>query len=118
MAVVDAPPPGPGSRGRPWGRLQRAEEVQEILLVPLTQRLERVDGGVRLRLRVIRIDHAPVGMGLDRLSEILCAAIVQQEDPLAEPPERGGAELVACGLTLAYVVGQPWPHVVNEEVGE
>jgi len=43
---------------------------------------------------------------LDGLPQIRRAPVVQEEDALAEAPERRGPELVASGLALEDVVGQ------------
>src|SRR5439155_5796525 len=46
------------------------------------------------------------------------APVLQEEDALAETPERRGSELVASGLALEDVVGQARPHIVDQQVGE
>ena len=43
---------------------------------------------------------------------------MQEEDPLAEAPQRRGAELVARRRALQNVVRQHGPHLVNSQVGE
>ena len=54
----------------------------------------------------------------DRFEQIRRAPVVQEEDPLAEAPERRGPELVASGLALDDVVGEARPHPVDQQVGE
>src|SRR5206468_2384550 len=44
------------------------------------------------------------------------AAVVEEEDPLPDAPERSAAELVGSGPALADEVGQSLTHVVDREV--
>lgn len=71
------------------------------------------DRGARLRaaasVREDRVDQAAVLRARP--------AVVQEEDPLADAPQRRGAEHVAGRGALGDVVGQPGPHVVDREVG-
>src|SRR5215510_16399616 len=57
-------------------------------------------------------------MLLDRLVDVVGATIMQEEDALADAPQRRGAELAAVRLALRYSVGQAVPHVMQREVAE
>ena len=69
-------------------------------------------GDNRIRLRAV------AGMRLNRLDEIARAAVMQQKEALAEPPERRRAELVAGRLALRDAVGEASSHRVDGEVAE
>src|SRR5581483_9386552 len=89
---------------------ERAEEIQQVLL-----RLRRqcpVIGDDAVRLRALAL------VRLDRLREVARAAVVQEEEPLPEAPERRGAELVAAGVALRDAVGEALAHRVHREVAE
>src|SRR5947209_10765366 len=93
--------------------LQRAQEVQQILLAALRQRVESLDDPVGLRRPELSIPRAPVGA--DGRDQVRRAPVVQEEDALAEPPEWRRPELVTRRPTLAHLVGQPRPQVVQEQ---
>src|SRR5262245_22520783 len=76
--------------GAPAGRitrcaLQRAQEVQQVLLLPLVETVEPVDHGVGLGRAELEVPGALVL--LDGLQEVVRAAVVEEEDPLAETPQ-------------------------------
>lgn len=76
---------------RPW-RLQRTQEVQDILLLAGTEICEVLHD---------RIGFAALtGVSLDGLDEISRAAIMQQKDPLSEAPKRRSTELIAASAAL------------------
>ena len=52
----------------------------------------------------------------DGLHEVGCSAVMQEEDPLSDAPERSGSELVGTGATLRDAVGESFAHVVNDQV--
>src|SRR5215813_11420334 len=52
----------------------------------------------------------------DGLKQIRCPSVVQEEDTLADSPERSGPELVGTGLTLDDVVREFCAHVVQHQV--
>src|SRR5262245_50230371 len=56
-------------------------------------------------------------MSLDRLDQIVRAAVVQEEEPLPETPERRCPELVALCEALQDVVSEPRAHGVQRQVG-
>ena len=57
-------------------------------------------------------------MLLDGLDQVLGAAIVQEEELVAESPERGSAPIAAERSALIDTVGQALAHIVEREVGE
>src|SRR5262245_395201 len=72
--------------GRVGGMLQRAEEVQEILLLDAIQVVEVVDDGVGLGGRDATGRGAPVRG--DRGEQVVRPPVMKEEDALAEAPER------------------------------
>src|SRR4029453_4799152 len=56
-------------------------------------------------------------MRADGPQQVGGAAVVQEEDALAETPQRGGPELVPAGVALQDVVGEPGAHRVERYVG-
>src|SRR5882672_24677 len=52
----------------------------------------------------------------DGTVEIICAAVMQEEEALADTPQRRGTELPAVGIALGNVVGESRSHVVQGEV--
>ena len=60
----------------------------------------------------------PLGVRLDRLHEVRSAAVVQEEDALAQAPQWRSPEFIPGRRTLQDVVGQPWSHLVQGQVGE
>src|SRR6185295_18319629 len=48
--------------------------------------------------------------------QIRCPAVVQEEDPLTEPPERRGPEFPRARLSLTDTVGESEAHVVHQQV--
>lgn len=55
-------------------------------------------------------------MQSNRSHKVAGAAIVQEEDPLANAPERRRAKFITAGLALADAVRQPSAHVMQSEV--
>src|SRR2546430_11368730 len=68
------------SRHRSTG-LESAQEIEDVLLPRFRERVEVGDHGVRLRWRI-----AGARMGLDRLQQVRRSPVVQEEDPVPEPP--------------------------------
>src|SRR5262245_57207047 len=66
--------------------LQRPQEVQQILLVAVAETVVVVDDPIGLGRTKLRVAAALVR--LDRYLEIVRAAVVQEEDALAEAPQR------------------------------
>src|ERR1700728_167280 len=88
--------------------LQRAQEVQQILLLAGVEGTEvAFDGGCFAALTL---------MVLDGRQEIFRAAIVKKEDPLAQSPEGSSAELISASAALRDVVGEQRAHVMNLEI--
>src|SRR5215472_1297823 len=57
-------------------------------------------------------------MCLDRGHQVGCSSVVQEENPLAEAPQRRASKLSRAGLSLADSISKSVAHVVQEEVGE
>src|SRR5262245_17112208 len=83
----------------PQASSQRAQEVQQVLLGPLAQVAEVVDHTVRLRAEALVLT--------DRDHQVVGAAVVQEENPLPEAPQRRGAEFPRARLALADAVRKP-----------
>src|SRR5690348_17015846 len=87
-----------GIRGQQGRGSERAQEVDQVLLVPWRQRVEVPDHAVRL--------GAVAAMRLDGGDDVAGAAVVQEEDPLSHAPERRAAEFLAIRIALADAVGE------------
>src|SRR5215470_10009025 len=57
-------------------------------------------------------------MGKDGLEQIRGSSVMQEEDPLADSPQRCGPELVGTRRTLDYVVRQVRSHVMHQHIRE
>src|SRR6266704_2199230 len=57
-------------------------------------------------------------VGLDGLQQVRSTAIVQDEDPLSQAPQRCTAELVSTGPALTNVVRQACAHVMDLKITE
>ena len=49
--------------------------------------------------------------------QVVCSSVVQEEKPLANPPERRGTEHIALRQPLRDVIGQAAPHMMDQQVG-
>src|SRR2546428_10575924 len=102
-----SPPPPTWRRD---SELQRAQEVQNVLLLALPE--------------VVEVSHHRIRFGaiaavrLDRHREVGGPPVMQEEDALSQSPQRRGAELPRTGLPLRDAVGQPHAHVVQQQVGK
>jgi|SRR5271155_4071062 len=90
-------------------RLQRPQEVQQVLNVRGLQGAEFVDDGASFR--------SGAAVRMDRLDQIGRAAVVEEVKALAQSPQRSGAELFGCGSALIDAIRQARAHVVQGEVG-
>lgn len=90
--------------------LQRPQEVQQGLLIGLAQLIEVLDYliGFRPRARVLR----------DSCHEVVGAPVMQEEQALADTPQRCGPELLASGIALGNIVSEPRAHSVHGKVAE
>src|SRR5271155_4974738 len=87
-------------------RLQRAQEVQNFLLLGWAKVVEELlHDGVSFA--------AVAGVVLDSRDQVCGAAVVQQEDPLSEAPQGSGAELSTTRGTLRNVIRQAGAHVMD-----
>jgi hypothetical protein len=113
-------PAGPSNaKAQPgWGKNERelegTEECDQVLLLCRSESVEC--GYDRISFRADLACSAWTGMQSNRSHKVAGAAVVQEEYPLANAPERRRAELVRTGLTLAYAVRQPCAHVMQSEV--
>src|SRR5262252_2674837 len=74
------------------GVLQRTQEIQEVLFLGLWKVTEQLDDRVGFG-GVIRAGTAAL-MRLNCRQQVRGAAIMEQKDPLAHPPQGRGAKLV------------------------
>lgn len=90
-------------------RLERAQEVDDFLLLLGTQLIELVNDLIGLAARAFVI--------ADGFNQVRRAPIVKEEDPLPYAPKRSGSEFVRASATLRNAISQTFTHVVDEEVG-
>src|SRR5262249_59110310 len=107
MALCTAPRP----HGQAGEKLQGTEEVQQVLLGALTERVEEVDDVVGFGRTEARVAGALVGP--NRLHEVGCAPIVEEEESLPETPERCRPELIARGVSLQDIIGECRPALIR-----
>ena len=55
-------------------------------------------------------------MGCNSLNQIRGTTIMQEEESLAESPQRCGAEHVRTGCTLRDTIGQSGAHVMQAKI--
>src|SRR5215467_12436471 len=96
--------------------LEGAQEVDQVLLLLLGQRVEIRDDLVGLRANLPCGTGS--GMGLNRSYQALSAAVMHKEDALAYTPQRRGAKFVCGGFTLADAVVESGAHVMQRKIGE
>lgn len=90
--------------------LEGAEEVDDVLLVLGGEAVEALDDAIGFAAR------APVVV--DGFNEVGGASVVEEEDALADSPERRGTEFVGAGAALGDAVGETFAHVMHEQIGE
>ena len=89
-------------------RSQRAQESRQSLLISKAQLIEVVDHAVCLR--------ALTGMLPDRDADIGGATVMQEEQALADTPQRRSTELPAVGKALGDAILESRAHVMQGEV--
>src|SRR5262249_51454232 len=83
-------------------------EVEDVLLASLTEVVEPGDDAVSL---------GPIaGMRFDRLQQVFGASVMQEEDTLADAPQRRRPELATVGATLCDTILQANAHIVDQQV--
>jgi len=97
-------------------RLQGTQKVENVLLLIVPERIEDPDDCVRFRC--VKGKEIPAAMRLDRLAQVRRSSVMQEEQPLSQTPQRGSAKLPGARLSLRDSVGQPWAHVMDQQVGE
>src|SRR6184192_3216893 len=95
-------------------RLQRSQEVEDVLPLSGREGVEPRDDGVRLGAGARMLLDRPEDTAVGRSG----AAVVEEEDPLAGAPQGSAAELVRPGVALRHAVGESAAHVVDREVAE
>src|SRR5262245_32579437 len=80
---------------------ERAQEVQEILLGVISS----IGKGIEVGNHLVGF-RSSAGMRGDRLEQIPGAAVMQEEDALADAPQRSGTELLATSVALRNTVRQ------------
>ena len=113
--------PRQNHRAREWteparpctGNLQRAKEVEEILLLLWGELfVEQVDDCIRFR--------PASGVLLNRMQQAAVRrrgpSVVQEENALAYAPERRSSKFIAAGAPLRNAIRQSRTHVVHQQV--
>ena len=90
--------------------LQRAQEVQNVLLLLYFQLVELFDHPDCLA--------AGAAMVADRFKQIAGPSIMEKENPLPHAPERSRSKLIWPRSTLRDAVRQSPTHVVDQEIGK
>src|SRR5579859_391884 len=106
-------------RGRTSSQTVRSEgtqEVHQVLLLRRREHVKTVDHVVGLRSGIAVAGVAEVVF--DRRHDIAGAAVVHEEDPLANAPEGRAPEHVTGGSSLSDAVGETIAHVVDKDVRE
>ena len=89
-------------------RLERPQEIDEVLLLLRAQPIEMLDHSICLAAAAL--------VSSDGFDQIGRPAVMQEENALSDAPQWRGTELVGAGATLRDAVGKPYAHVVNEQV--
>ena len=55
-------------------------------------------------------------MGQNSLQQIVGPAVMEKKEPLSNTPQRSRAEHIALCEALCDVIGQSWPHMMQEEI--
>ena len=92
--------------------LERAQEIEQILLLLVVQSLKEADHAIGLRtgtgMRLYGCEQATIrGRG---------AAIVKKEDALSQTPQRRGAEFIRASSALGHIISETRTHVVDQEI--
>jgi hypothetical protein len=97
-------------------RLQGTQKVKNVLLLIVPERIEVPDDCVRFR--GIAGKETPALVRANRLPQIRGSSVMQEEKPMSQSPQRGGAKFPGARLSLRDSIGQPWAHVMDQQVGE
>ena len=90
--------------------LQRPQEIHNRLLFLRTEFVKLLNDLARLA--------PPAHVRFDCLHKVLRSAVVEEEDPLANSPERCSPELVRPRVPLGDAVCQTFTHAVDEKIGQ
>src|SRR6266403_5359048 len=88
---------------------ERSQKIENGLLVRDREAKESLHHGIRLGRRVIFGRRRE--MLDDGLQEVAGPPVVEEEQPLADAPERRGSEFTRPGSTLDDVVGKSCAHM-------
>src|ERR1700675_3598181 len=88
--------------------LERPQEIDDFLLLPSSQLIKTVDDFICLAA------DAPVIS--DGFHQVARSSVMEEEDALADAPQRSGAKLVWPGGALGDAVGEAFAHVVDDKV--
>src|SRR2546425_13052488 len=83
--------------------LQRTQEVENVLLLVVLELVEVSDDGVRFGS--VAGEETPAAMRPDRLPQVRRSSVVQEQQPLSQAPQRGGAKLPALRPSLSDPIG-------------
>ena len=97
-------------------RLQGTQKVKKVLLLIVPERIEVPDDCVRFR--GVAGKETPALVRANRLPKIRGSSVMQEEKPMSQSPQRGGAKFPGARLSLRDSIGQPWAHVMDQQVGE
>jgi hypothetical protein len=97
-------------------RLQGTQKVENVLLLIVAERIEISDDYVRFRC--VKGKETPAAMRLDRFAQVRGSPVMQEEQPLSQSPQRGSAKFPGARLSLRDSIGQPWAHIMDQQVGE
>ena len=90
--------------------LQRPQKIQQVLSLRVRERVEpanHLDG------------FRPVaGVRLDRFQQVGRASIVQEENALADAPQRRAAELIRACVPLRDAIVKTLAHVMQHQIRE
>src|ERR1700720_3122380 len=89
---------------------ERAQEVQNVLLLGIRQSVEIPDHAVCLGTRALMRGDGP--------QQILRPPVMQEKDPLTKTPKRRRPEFIAGGGALNNAVGENLPHPMQGKVRE
>ena len=94
--------------------LERSQEIQQVLLIRFRKLVEIRYDCICFR-RVGRSATAAL-MLANRSDQVIGAAVMQEEDALAESPQGRRTELARPGLPLTDAVGEIGTHIVDQQI--
>src|SRR5258707_11642419 len=92
------------------GRLERAQEVDDVLLLFGAEPVETPHNLIRLATAAT--------VCFDSLDEVSCPTVMEKENALPDTPERRCSEFIRARRALCDAVLKTLAHVVEEKIGE